>query len=68
MSSIQQGKPGIGGHWYIIFAALLWGTTGTAQAFSPAGFDPKVIGAMRLVIGGSVLMFLALKRHYHDQQ
>lgn len=62
MSSIQQNKPSIGGHWYIIFAALLWGTSGTAQAFSPAGFDPNVIGAMRLVIGGSALMFLAIKR------
>ncbi len=62
MSSIQQTKPGLSGHWFIIFAALLWGTTGTAQAFSPAGFDPKVIGAMRLVVGGAALMFLAIKR------
>lgn len=62
MSSMQSNKQGLGGHWYIIFAALLWGTTGTAQAFSPAGFDPKVIGALRLVIGGAALMFLAIKR------
>ncbi|WP_321368919.1 DMT family transporter [uncultured Desulfuromusa sp.] len=50
------------GHWFIIGAALLWGTTGTAQAFAPAGFDPKVIGALRLLIGGIALLYLAIKR------
>ncbi len=43
-------------------AAVLWGTTGTAQAFSPAGFDPKVIGALRLLIGGVALLLLAVSR------
>lgn len=43
-------------------AALLWGTTGTAQAFAPAGFDPKVIGALRLLVGGIALLGLALYR------
>ncbi len=52
----------IGGHWFVIGAALLWGTTGTAQAFAPAGFDPKVIGALRLLIGGIALLLLAIKR------
>ena len=52
----------IGGHWFVIGAALLWGTTGTAQAFAPSGFDPKVIGALRLLIGGIALLFLAVKR------
>lgn len=52
----------IGGHWFVIGAALLWGTTGTAQAFAPSGFDPKVIGALRLLIGGIALLFLAIKR------
>lgn len=48
------------GAWFVLGAALLWGTTGTAQAFAPAGFDPKVIGAMRLLLGGVVLLALAL--------
>ncbi len=52
----------IGGHWFILGAALLWGgTCGTAQAFSPAGFDPKVVGELRLVIGGTALMLMAIK-------
>jgi DME family drug/metabolite transporter len=50
------------GHWYVLGAALLWGTTGTAQAFAPVGYDPKVIGALRLLIGGIALLILALHR------
>jgi DME family drug/metabolite transporter len=50
------------GAWFVLGAALLWGTTGTAQAFAPAGFDPKVIGALRLLVGGIALLGLALYR------
>ncbi|MCD6580689.1 MAG: EamA family transporter [Desulfuromusa sp.] len=62
--SKQQPKQtiAIGGHWFVIGAALLWGTTGTAQAFAPAGFDPKVIGALRLLVGGTALLLLVIKR------
>ena len=52
----------ISGAWFVLGAALLWGTTGTAQAFAPSGFDPKVIGALRLLIGGVALLGLALYR------
>nr|WP_321469129.1 DMT family transporter [uncultured Desulfobulbus sp.] len=55
-------KDTITGIWLILAAAVLWGTTGTAQAFSPAGYDPKVIGALRLVVGGVALLMLALSR------
>jgi DME family drug/metabolite transporter len=41
---------------------LLWGTTGTAQAFAPSGFDHKVIGALRLLVGGVALLGLAIYR------
>jgi DME family drug/metabolite transporter len=51
-----------GGHWLVLAAAVLWGTTGTAQAFAPAGFDPLVIGALRLLVGGIALMLLAVGR------
>lgn len=50
------------GHWFVLGAAVLWGTTGTAQAFAPAGFDPLVIGTLRLLIGGLALLLLALFR------
>ncbi len=52
----------IAGVWFVLGAALLWGTTGTAQAFAPSGFDPKVIGALRLLVGGIALLGLALYR------
>ncbi len=51
------------GAWFVLGAALLWGTTGTAQAFAPAGFDPLVIGSLRLTVGGVVLLALAVSRH-----
>ena len=34
----------------VLLAALLWGTTGTAQALSPAGFTSYWVGALRLVV------------------
>lgn len=66
MSSMRDSSghlhPPISGQWLVLAAALLWGTTGTAQAFAPAGFDPRVIGALRLLVGGSVLLVLCLVR------
>lgn len=47
---------------FILGAALLWGTTGTAQTFAPSGFDPVVIGGLRLAIGGLALLLMALSR------
>jgi DME family drug/metabolite transporter len=41
--------------WYVFVAALLFGTTGTAQALGPAGSSPFTVGAARVVIGGGVL-------------
>jgi DME family drug/metabolite transporter len=34
----------------VLAAAVLWGTTGTAQTFAPAGVSPYVVGAMRVGI------------------
>jgi DME family drug/metabolite transporter len=50
------------GPWQVLAAAVLWGTTGTAQAFAPAGAEPAAIGAMRLLVGGLALLALALVR------
>lgn len=41
----------LAGHLFIIDAALPWGTNGTAQTFSPTGFDPKVIAVLGLLTG-----------------
>ncbi len=61
-SQTEQMQTTSAGPWFVLGAALLWGTTGTAQAFAPAGFDPKVIGALRLLIGGIALLLLSLQR------
>jgi DME family drug/metabolite transporter len=52
----------VGGPWFVLGAAILWGTTGTAQALAPAGYDPAALGALRLLIGGLALLLLALWR------
>ncbi|MHB9094510.1 MAG: DMT family transporter [Eubacteriales bacterium] len=47
--------------WFVLFAAVMWGSTGTAQSFAPEGASPETIGAMRLLIGGAVLLIIAAK-------
>jgi len=52
----------------ILAGAILWGTTGTAQAFSPENSNAMSLGAFRMMIGGSVLLFVAMlleKKHWH---
>ena len=44
----------------ILFSAILWGTTGTVQALAPDHAHPIAIGASRLAIGGSFLLFILL--------
>lgn len=50
------------GRWFVLAAAVLWGTTGTAQAFAPAGAPPLAVGALRLLIGGAALLLIAMTR------
>jgi DME family drug/metabolite transporter len=47
------------GTFFIIAAAMLWGTTGTTQAFAPEGASPLTVGAMRLLVGGFGLLLVA---------
>lgn len=42
----------------ILFAAVLWGTTGTAQTFAPEAAHPVAVGAARLAVGGVFLLIL----------
>lgn len=44
----------------VLFAAILWGTTGTAQTFAPANTNPISFGAMRLAFGGATLLLFVL--------
>lgn len=47
---------------FVLGAALCWGTTGTAQAFAPAGASSLSVGAARLVVGGAALVLLGAGR------
>jgi DME family drug/metabolite transporter len=44
---------------HVLLAALLFGTTGTAQALGPDGVDPTAVGAARVLIGGALLVLVA---------
>ena len=54
------------GPWLILAAAALWGTTGTARALGPAGVDPLSVGAVRIIIGGTLLALIALATRRRD--
>ena len=44
----------------VLVAAILFGTTGTAQALGPDGSTPMTVGASRILIGGGILAAMAL--------
>jgi DME family drug/metabolite transporter len=46
----------------VLIAAVMWGTTGTARALAPADASPLAVGAVRIAIGGAVLVAIALAR------
>ena len=52
--------PPMRGIWLILFAAVLWGTTGTAQELGPEAASPLAVGSLRLLLGTVVLVLLAV--------
>jgi DME family drug/metabolite transporter len=58
----MQAKNQMRGAWFVLLAAMLWGTTGTTQAFAPDGADPLMIGTLRLALGGGAMLLLVLVR------
>ena len=46
----------------VLIAAVMWGTTGTARALAPADAAPLAVGAVRIAIGGALLVVIALAR------
>ena len=53
----------VDGRLLVIFAAILWGTTGTSQVLAPVGSNPSTIGAVRLAVGAGALLAFVLLRH-----
>jgi drug/metabolite transporter, DME family len=54
------GRVSAGGAIAVLLGAAAWGSTGTAAHFAPAGAGSASIGAARIVLGGAVLLALAL--------
>ncbi|TAA73612.1 EamA family transporter [Planococcus salinarum] len=49
----------------VLLAAMLWGTTGTAQNYISGDAHPLTIGAFRLMIGGfSLLLFTLMTKRF----
>lgn len=57
--SVGRVGGAIPGSLFIVVAAALWGTTGTAQAFAPEGASPAAVGAVRIAVGGLALIAVA---------
>jgi DME family drug/metabolite transporter len=51
----------------VLLGAAAWGSTGTAAHFAPAGASSASIGAARIVLGGAVLLGLALRSRHRDR-
>jgi DME family drug/metabolite transporter len=47
----------------VLLAAVCFGTTGTAQALGPDGLAPAGVGAARILVGGSLLVLVAVVAH-----
>ena len=52
----------MGGAGWVLAAAVLWGTTGTAQALAGSAADPLTVGAVRLAVGSLALLGAAALR------
>lgn len=47
------------GPLFVILAAVLWGTGGTAQALAPGAADPLSVGVVKIGIGGTTMLLFA---------
>ena len=51
-----------GARFQILLAAVLWGTTGTAQALAPEGTTPMGVASVRVCLGGIALFLFGWSR------
>ncbi|PKR77068.1 EamA family transporter [Halalkalibacillus sediminis] len=52
---------------FVLLGAILWGTTGTAQALAPEEATPLVVGALRLLVGGiALLVYIFISRENYQ--
>ena len=58
LCAVRYG-PGSNGPLFVVLAAVLWGTSGTAQAFAPEAATPLSVGVVRVGIGGAAMLLYA---------
>jgi DME family drug/metabolite transporter len=46
----------------VLGAAVLWGTTGTAQALGPEGISPTTVSVVRMAGGATLVLYAMLRR------
>ena len=51
---------------FVLLSAVLFGTTGTAQALGPSGADPLAVGVLRVVIGAVGLVAVSRSNPFRD--
>jgi len=56
---MRTSNTSAGGIALVLAAAILWGTTGTAQSFAPSTLSPYWVGALRLAIATAFFALLA---------
>ncbi len=59
LGSVPVVSTGRRGYLLVLGAAVLLGTTGTAQALGPSTSNPVAVGAIRILVGGTALVLLA---------
>ncbi len=60
--SDRSSRRTLAGPLLVVAAAVLWGTTGTAQALGPDGSTPLGVGTLRIAVGGIALLVHAFTR------
>src|ERR1700687_4864544 len=66
VSVTDARQEGHGSTLFVLAAAVLFGTTGTAQALGPDNVDPVTVGAVRIAVGAIVLLAVARRRNGAD--
>ena len=56
----RVAAPARGGALLVLAAAVLWGTSGSSQELLDGAVDPLVVGALRTILGGVVLVAVTL--------
>ena len=58
--TLRVAAPARGSALLVLAAAVLWGTSGSSQELLGGAVNPLVVGALRTIVGGAVLLAVAM--------